>query len=40
MTEDWKAKATEAFIWAKEHPGFTVPLFTFFAGVIVGAVVF
>lgn len=37
---NWKARALGALEWAKAHPGVTIPLISFMAGVVLGAVVF
>ncbi len=37
---NWKSRAGAALEWAKTHPGVTIPLLCFMAGVVLGAVVF
>lgn len=37
---NWKTRAASALAWAEDHPGVTIPLLSFMAGMVVGAVVF
>ncbi len=37
---NWKARAGAALAWAEAHPGVTIPLICFMAGVVLGGLLF
>ncbi len=37
---NWKSRAAGALEWAKDHPGVTIPVLCFMAGVVLGGWIF